>query len=169
MHKNRFSITRSCVYIQNIATGCTMVFNNKAAEMYRLGINNTIVSHDYLMFCICLFLGKVYYDCDSYILYRQHGDNEIGAKSKTFIDGVLSILKDLFNAKEENRLISFADFINTYEKYLSNKDIVFLRVFVNYKKNPINRLNLVFNPTLVGYEFKATLAFKIRALIGRMY
>lgn len=169
MHKDRFSITRSCVYIQNIATGCTMVFNNKAVELYRLGINNSFVSHDYSMFCVCLFMGKVYYDFDSYILYRQHGDNEIGAKSKSYIEGFISIINDLFNIKQENRVAYFRDFLCTYDCYLNKKSIKFLEVFINYKKNLANRLNIVFNPTLVGYEFKATLAFKIRALLGRMY
>ena len=168
MHPKSSKVLRSCIYIQNYATGCTMVFNKSALFKYRQGIGIAMVAHDYMMHCICKFFGKVIYDPESYILYRQHSNNAIGSDHMTYRHGFLNIYDDLRTPKPEKRVVFFDEFIKTYQKDLSDDAKKYLLRFVNYKKLR-NRLYILLNPRLYGYQFKTTLAFKIRLMLGRMY
>jgi rhamnosyltransferase len=169
MHKSQFSISRACLYVQNIAIGCTCVFNNAAVKAYRIGINNQMEAHDYYMLCVCELLGHVKYDFNSYILYRQHGDNTLGAFGKPVLRGIKDVITDFIKPQDELRVKMFDSFIETYHDYLTDKDIKFLSRFVNYKSILKNRFNLAFNPTIAGWDIKTTVAFNTRALLGRMY
>ncbi len=169
MQGSRFSISRTCIYVQNIAVGCTIVFNHAAAEAYKMGAGNTIEAHDYFMLFLCRFLGRVYYDSNAYILYRQHLNNVYGADKMTLFKGIRNVLADWVHPKKETRIDAVRDFVKTYQQFLSAKDISFLETFMNYKKNILYRLNLVLNPTIAGSDIKTTIAFKVRVLFGRMY
>lgn len=168
MRPHSTKVLNSCIYVQNIATGCTMVFNKIALAKYRQGIDVSMIAHDYMMHCICKFFGRVLYDHESYILYRQHGNNTIGSDHMTYKLGALNILNDLMHPKPELRVKFFGEFINAYESELSDDTKKNLLRFVNYKKIR-NRFYEVLNSSAIGYEFKATVAFKLRALVGRMY
>ena len=67
--------------VKNIAPGCTFVFNRAAKKLLcrydaeKLGIE----LHDWLAFQIISCFGKVVFDPQPHMSYRQHGDNVIGA------------------------------------------------------------------------------------------
>lgn len=69
--------------VQNIGGGNTMVFNHTARKLLQgAGTGVTAAAHDwwlYLMVSGCN--GKVYYDHQSTLRYRQHGKNLIGSNS----------------------------------------------------------------------------------------
>ncbi|MFO6492277.1 glycosyltransferase [Hafnia alvei] len=71
--------------IENCAPGCTMVFNSLLREKYcnlnLKHISQRIVMHDWFFLLLGLGFGKVLYDKNSYLLYRQHANNVIGKKS----------------------------------------------------------------------------------------
>lgn len=67
--------------VRNYATGCTMVFNNELLKLVSRGLPTIQVAHDYWFFQIAVLCGSVYIDDESYILYRQHENNQIGCKS----------------------------------------------------------------------------------------
>lgn len=75
-------ITRHTILVENLATGCTIVmdrvFHHHALSYYPCGIE----MHDYWFFLIAVFTARAVYDPDSYILYRQHGTNQIGTNKK---------------------------------------------------------------------------------------
>jgi glycosyltransferase involved in cell wall biosynthesis len=66
--------------VQNIAGGNTMVFNNKAKELFlKIESELKIVSHDWAMYQIVTACGgKVFYDSMPLVRYRQHDQNLIG-------------------------------------------------------------------------------------------
>lgn len=69
--------------INSFASGCTMVFNQRLHE-YLCQYHPKLKSmrlHDAWVCIVAAALGKVVYDRDSYILYRQHGDNITGRGS----------------------------------------------------------------------------------------
>ena len=169
MHKSRFAVSRACLYVQNIAIGCTSVFNHAAIKAYRMGINNPMEAHDYYMLCICKLLGHVHYDYEPHILYRQHGNNTLGAFGKPMFLGIRDVFVDLLKPKRQIRVEMFKSIIKIHSDYLTNREIEFLSVFVDYKTRLQNRINLAFNPTIAGCDIKTTLAFKVRAILGRMY
>jgi len=71
--------------IENCAPGCTMVFNSALRDKYcELKIENIaqrIVMHDWFILLLGLGFGKVVYDHNSYLLYRQHCNNVVGKKT----------------------------------------------------------------------------------------
>lgn len=83
--------------IQNIAGGNTMVFNNHASKIITKSITRKfdIVSHDWWCYQIISGAGGiVYYDKSSFIKYRQHGENEVGANrsKRAKLSRIISLL-----------------------------------------------------------------------------
>lgn len=66
--------------VENIATGCTVVINRHARNLLldRLPAPENIVMHDWWLYLVVSALGKVVFDSEALILYRQHGSNSIG-------------------------------------------------------------------------------------------
>jgi len=168
MHHNLKKVLNSCIFVENWATGCTVVFNKSALYEYRNVVHINMIAHDYTMLCICKYFGHVFYDFNSYILYRQHGNNVYGSGSVTYLKGFRNILRDLVHPKIEKRRLFFKDFIDYYKDKIHKTDFMFLNRFVNYKKH-FNRLYLMIDPKVKGFNKKATIAFKARLLAGRMY
>lgn len=67
--------------IENICTGCTAVFNKKLLDMVINNIPDFTVMHDWWLYLIASSFGQVYYDHESFIFYRQHGLNVVGART----------------------------------------------------------------------------------------
>lgn len=79
--------------IKNIAPGCTFVFNRAAKELLcrydadALGIE----IHDWTAYQIVAALGRVVFDAEGHMAYRQHGGNAIGAvtdKRRAFLEKI---------------------------------------------------------------------------------
>lgn len=69
--------------VENVATGCTVVFNNQLLKLAQdNNVRDTeIVMHDWWMMMLAAAVGHVVYDESSFILYRQHENNEVGSKA----------------------------------------------------------------------------------------
>ncbi len=64
--------------IENIVTGCTTVFNNKLRVMVADRFPEYTTMHDRWLYLVSSCFGRIYYDENSYIYYRQHGGNTVG-------------------------------------------------------------------------------------------
>lgn len=68
----------------NSVTGCTMLIN-QAARTVSIPFTAKALMHDYAVaISVCLAQGRLVPIADSTILYRQHGDNTVGALHYTF-------------------------------------------------------------------------------------
>jgi glycosyltransferase involved in cell wall biosynthesis len=69
--------------VQNVASGNTMVFNNSLRDLVRVaGPQLNIVSHDWWLYLLTTACnGKVVFDQEPFINYRQHKHNLIGASA----------------------------------------------------------------------------------------
>lgn len=67
--------------VENTATGCTVVFNRKARELFLENPPNEPLWHDWWMYLMVSALGEVIYDEQPTIRYRQHGGNAVGGTS----------------------------------------------------------------------------------------
>ena len=69
--------------VQNIGGGNTMVFNHAAKKLLeKAGSDIEIPSHDWWTYMLVLGCGgKVFYDTNPYIRYRQHDANLVGANN----------------------------------------------------------------------------------------
>lgn len=64
--------------IQNIVTGCTAVYNKKLAELITQAPPFTVM-HDWWLALLAAAFGRIGHADVVTVLYRQHGDNALGA------------------------------------------------------------------------------------------
>jgi len=65
--------------IENIVTGCTAAFNKKSLRLLQGKIQPTdVYFHDWWLYIVISALGRVIYDPNPSLLYRQHDRNVIG-------------------------------------------------------------------------------------------
>jgi glycosyltransferase involved in cell wall biosynthesis len=66
--------------VQNVGGGNTMVFNQKARDLFlKVEREHEIISHDWLMYQIVTACGgEVFYDYSPLVRYRQHNSNVVG-------------------------------------------------------------------------------------------
>lgn len=64
---------------ENTVTGCTMMINHRLAEKWQDSSN--IIMHDWWLALLAAALGKLIYIDQPTILYRQHADNVLGART----------------------------------------------------------------------------------------
>ncbi len=67
--------------IESICSGCTTLMNRELADIIIRRLPEDVVHHDWWCYMAASYLGSMYYDEKSYIYYRQHGGNEVGASS----------------------------------------------------------------------------------------
>lgn len=139
----------------NNVTGCTVMINRKLKELATKVTNyEPIIMHDWWLALVAAEFGMISFVEDSTILYRQHGDNSVGAKK---FNGKY-ILERLKNASDiRKRLIGTQKqalcFTNTYQ--LSKNNGIYKYAHINefskidrinfYKRNGINKSGFIRN------------------------
>ena len=161
----KVELTKGRALARNIATGCTMVFNKRTLELFVTRKTEFIKIHDHAIFLICTFLGNVVYDKNAYILYRQHGHNQLGGMD-TFKDRMLDRLKKKGKLNEhllERTAVAFRD---TYHDLLSDDDKRLINVMSEYRDSFSNRLRLFINKKISKERFEENIFFKLKVLMG---
>lgn len=155
-------ISKERALVQSFATGCTMVFNREAVCTYLSHTPRFIFVHDFLMYQLCVFLGKVIWDENSYILYRQHGKNQIGKKD--FKNRMKTRCRGLY----KNRTIELQNryFLEAFKDLLSVDDILLLSQIVHYRTNFFTRLSLFFNYKISYTSFEMDFFYRLKILLG---
>ena len=83
--------------IDNVAAGCTMLFTKELRDIaIQLQHVDKILMHDQWVAVIAAMYGKLAVLKESTILYRQHGDNEMGAVHESIGDKGIRLIKELF-------------------------------------------------------------------------
>jgi glycosyltransferase involved in cell wall biosynthesis len=67
--------------VENIAVGCTTVFNRAALDLVLSAPPRRALMHDWWMYLTVSSFGRVHFDPEPRILYRQHGNNVVGGTS----------------------------------------------------------------------------------------
>ena len=148
-------------------SGCTMVFNRELRN-YLLKCSPKIISmHDSWVLKVAVSTGKVFYDENEYILYRQHDNNVVGAR-KNFLGQLKRRLLNLKKRREQSfvRISMAKELYSNYNNYLSNKASRNLYYFTNYKEHFIYRIKLFVNNFIQGDNLIDTFIIKILILLG---
>lgn len=157
-------LTKERSMVQSFAVGCTMVFNKIAADIYVSHLPRDLRVHDFLMFQLCMFLGKVIYDDKPHILYRQHQNNQIGRP------GFWGRLKKRMKGNYKNRTLELQNyhFLESYKDLLALDDIGILSELVFYRRSVFTRLNLLFNRKIRYDNFERNFFYFIKIIIGKV-
>ena len=137
-------ITKPQSLVWSMAYGCTMVFNKKVVEMFHQYPPQRMIYHDLWVMHMCMFFGTVAFDTNSYISYRQHGDNVVGAKT-TFKSRMLCHWKSLHHltSQHDNEYMA-QELLRAYDGILSNNDKEMIGIVANYRKSLGKRLRFLF-------------------------
>ena len=101
-------------YLYNCMTGCTMLSKKEWLDkILPFPLDSKYVIHDYWIGLIIALNGKVGYLSKPYILYRQHGENGVGAKKAS----------EEFNELKKIRDLSIDIKIGIFETYVKNEKI----------------------------------------------
>lgn len=126
--------------MQNVVTGGAMGINRALAK---LGGNcadpSQTIMHDWWLAAVAARFGKVVYLPEPLGDYRQHGDNEVGAKNVTSTAYVARRLSNLADVKKtiRNKKLQAAVFLKTYAASLGAEDNRFLQGFVRERSGAL--------------------------------
>lgn len=106
--------------VENMCTGCTCVINREMLQLLKGRTPDFTVMHDFWIYLVGSCFGRVLYDKESYILYRQHSGNELGAAS-SLLENYRRRIKNF--KKHRGQLTRQAkELLRLYEKELSRDD-----------------------------------------------
>lgn len=147
----------------NPATGCTIVFNRDLIEKIVFPENYKIRMHDWWMYKVCICIGgKIYKDEKSYILYRQHGNNAVGATRKNSrVKQIYEFSKkiDYFSKETEVLKSIYLDSIIEKEKLKKVEKLSKLGI--------LKRIKILFDNDFNIGSFKYTIQLKLAILIHK--
>lgn len=158
---------RSVITRRSIA-GCTMIINNK---MYNVLVgdnnqaSNITVSHDNYIVTLCYTIGgKVICDSNSYIHYRQHGQNTSGSTNSP-IKRIRKEIKEIKNGKgNEVRIAS--SILKHYSNCITSDSKATLELIQSVQGNYVSRLKCAISPSFSTGDIRLTIVGKIKMLFG---
>lgn len=144
LHKPTIDIYHAV--IDNIATGCSVVFNARLMALLRSYTPQYYFMHDEWLYKLCVAIGGVVvYDPIPHIYYRQHGLNVIGGiKDKWYQRAANRIIK-LFMQSDHHRYRTVEEIIKGYSALIpdNNRNILEMCLLGNIFPN---NLRLAFTP-----------------------
>ena len=163
-NENKYSALTEC-----LCTGCTMVFNRKAKELLTEHMPKYCSMHDTWVYLVCKIFGKVVYDTNAHIQYRQHKNNVVG----TYLSkGNLYVYKqkivDIFKPNKNLRYDNVLNFYQCYKNYFSSNDLCKVEKIINYNKGIRNKIILLLDKDISSSSFYGTLKFKMHVILGRL-
>ena len=155
---------KSTKILNSGALGCTIVFNKELKIKMSDWSSEYIYPHDFLVTTIALFMGKIYFDQNTNILYRQHmmaiTGNKIGIKSK------IKRLHQSFKTRKNNSYSTLAmNMLNNYWKDIKEYDLDTLKLFSNYRDSTIQKYKLLISDVHKETLIK-TIALKIMIIFN---
>jgi hypothetical protein len=113
-------------FISNCVTGCTCVFNRALAlQLDELPRSDAILMHDWWLYLVAAAFGRVFYDRQSRILYRQHGANQIG-RAMGALDVLARTGKFWRRPRRPHRLSQAREFARLYGSSLTAAQFAYL-------------------------------------------
>lgn len=151
--------------VENIITGCTAVFNLSLKQLAVEYRPKQAVMHDWWLYLLATAFGQVAYDAKSYIQYRQHNANVVGA-APNFISLWKRRLIVLCQRKPILSAVQAEEFYRHYGQQLSKEKHEILQHFVNRKHIKKSRLWLLSSPIIYKQTRLDTIAIKFLFAMG---
>lgn len=148
--------------IQNICTGCTAIINKRLLEMAQMETPEFTVMHDWWLYLISSCFGQVYYDNDSYIYYRQHQGNEVGARINR-IEQTKYRLKT-YRQRRGRIYWQLEEFQRIFQLEGENKEL--LQLVLDTKNKFRKRIEMIWNRKIYRQDIIDDLVYKAVILIG---
>lgn len=166
---DRIKATYAHSLMKNIAPGCTYVFNKAAKKILeeydveKFGID----IHDWQVYRIVSCFGQVIFDKTSHMNYRQHSNNQIGAKN-VGIKEYKDALYRLKNKKNVNCRQEYAKrMLEAYGNLMSEENFQITKRMATYRGGIREKVQLLFDRRF-NLEGIKGIYFKLLVLTGRV-
>ncbi|MCR5586451.1 MAG: glycosyltransferase family 2 protein [Lachnospiraceae bacterium] len=151
--------------IENIAAGCTEVFNQELRSIIIHQLPAYTEMHDWWLYLTATAFGEFYYDEEPFILYRQHSGNVVGMKH-----GYLSELKmrvERFNKNRNKISRQLKEFIRVYKsRFPDNPKLVEAEELLETKKSFRKRVKFFKSHKIYRQRKMDNRIFKIILMMG---
>lgn len=150
--------------VRTLTCGCTLVFDGNLQKLLEQNRSGYVEAHDSWVFMTALYLGKVIYDPNAYILYRQHDNNQIGIKTslqERFKRGLRTI-KNI--GKEQSKRMAAEEFLRVFKDHLNEEDKYYISKFSNYNKNIISKIKLLCDNRYSTGSLKSDIFLKLKIM-----
>lgn len=151
--------------ISYAAAGCTMVFNRTSLSLFLLAKPDQMYLHDswmYKMVSVCG--GKILPDNNSYILYRQHGNNVVGSNNSRYSQ-LKRRLSTLFKP-DNKRSSEIKNILNVYQNYISADKLRTLKLLSDYQNNFSNKIKIVLSKE-IRFKDKSNFFLKMAIMFNK--
>jgi glycosyltransferase involved in cell wall biosynthesis len=146
-------LTLSNALVENIATGCTVVFNKKARDLIRTKLPSAAVIHDWWLYLAVSAFGKVIFDRETFIKHRQHDRNLTSEQLNLFIFWAQR-LRRFSDARYLRPRIQAQEFFNIFGVILDERRRVLVERFAGYNRlNLTERINYAFSGQVYRQSF----------------
>ncbi len=148
--------------LENICIGCTEVFNGKLRDMVTKHQPQSDIMHDWWLYMTASSFGKVFFDEEAHIYYRQHQNNQIGMNNnwcdrwKNRIRNV-GKMKGLIRRQAQDFYRAFGD-LGGYH--------VITKQIASYKDNVRNRYKIVRQKEIYRQNRVDDIVYRILFLMG---
>lgn len=147
--------------------GCTVLFNKQLLDVIKYGgMPNVITMHDSYLARVCVSIGgKISYDSNSYMKYRQHGNNVIGIN--TGVSGkIKNRIHDIFNKANITIDEQTNEILRIYDEKIPIENKKWLVKVGMYRKNILNRVSLAFSLKTKYISKNMSLKIRLAILFG---
>ena len=104
--------------VENVAPGCCMVIN-RALLLKSLPIQSKSIMHDWWLFLVCCYFGRIEFVPNTLVKYRQHSKNQIGVKgfkALSILINLIPFIKELFKNYKRNEIYKYKNQISSFLK-----------------------------------------------------
>jgi glycosyltransferase involved in cell wall biosynthesis len=151
---------------ENIAVGCSIVLNRKAIDLLcQQRLPNEVYVHDWWCYLVLSCFGKVIFDDQALIKYRQHSGNVIGASTNSlgiFKRKISRILNGRLWISEQAKV-----FYDLFDEKLSPDDRELVELLLKAKSSFWHRLLLATSKDIWRQKFLDNLILRIVILMNR--
>ncbi len=161
---NKHYVSINQLLVQNNVTGCTVMINKKLKELAEPIPTERITMHDWWLALVAAAFGRIEFVDEATIKYRQHGNNDVGAKKYTeqiikktkAIDKMYDVVSDNF--------VQAKTFFDRYRSTLDNHDREVVSQYINLMTyNPFKRIAIINKYKFQKQGFIRNLGFKLIA------
>ncbi|MBP3039373.1 glycosyltransferase family 2 protein [Bacillaceae bacterium Marseille-Q3522] len=149
--------------IQNIATGCTIVINNAMLQLCKAHMpdEKKVTMHDGWFYLLGTALGKVIYDDQSFLLYRQHSSNVLGMANSKWKSAKIRYHNFKKMGKNKPYTLQAEEFYRLFQDDLKKEQKQIVFDFLNKRRSFLQRIGYALKTPLYRQNNRDTILFKL--------